>query len=519
MRGMNKMQASLCLLAITLCWSCEVVLFSVIPDGVNPFATTCVTSLIGVLLLGACFVRRIVAALRSDRGLIVRRIALLSVMNTAYNVLYLVGLDYFDVSTGAFTVSMTMVVLPVMLLAMRRGVSARTWASAACVLLGIVIAVHSNLSVPQLPGLLVTTVGCLIRAVFIVKLNDFAREHDPVALAAGMSGINAVITFLAWLVMQPTTFAALPWSKELVAVYVIYGYFIVAFTVVLNIFAQRRATAAQATVIFSTEIVFSVILATYLPPSIVDPVKLTLPVVIGCALVVVGSLIEILPIGAQEKGSPEESGDEVASHGEKDKEPAASAPSLSGPAFMSASLARKVATFAMLLVVFVAISLPFKVLSVIPGFTDIRPVYLLQPVYGIFFGVPGCIAFAVGNLIGDIASDGLRWSSIAGFVGNFLSPYLMYLFWTKLRKRPFDLRKGRTVALFAGTVVICAIIQALIITPAVAAFYPEVDIRLFATTVIANDSLIPIGLSIPFIILIQEELGFVPLGSSQTKPE
>ena len=66
-RGMNNLQANLCLLAVTLCWSCEVVIFSIIPDGVNPFATTCVTALIGAVLLCACFARRIAAAFRRDR--------------------------------------------------------------------------------------------------------------------------------------------------------------------------------------------------------------------------------------------------------------------------------------------------------------------------------------------------------------------------------------------------------------------------------------------------------------------
>jgi len=47
-------------------------------------------------------------------------------MNTAYSVRFLIGLDYFGVSTGAFTISITAVVLPVMLLVMRRGVGVRT---------------------------------------------------------------------------------------------------------------------------------------------------------------------------------------------------------------------------------------------------------------------------------------------------------------------------------------------------------------------------------------------------------
>ena len=51
-----------------------------------------------------------------------------------------------------------------------------------------------------------------------------------------------------------------------------------------------------------------------------------------------------------------------------------------------------------LTVAYLIVSIPFKVMEIIPGFTDIRPVSMLQPIYGIFFGIPGCIAFAVGNL-------------------------------------------------------------------------------------------------------------------------
>jgi len=509
---MNNLQANICLLAVTLCWSCEVIIYSVIPDGINPFATTCITSLIGALLLGACFARRIVAAFRRDGRVLARRIVALSVMNTSYNVFYLVGLDYFDVSTGAFTISMTVVVLPVMLFAMRRGVGARTWISAGCVLAGIIVAMGPSLQSSQIEGLLIMGVGCIIRAVYIVKVNDWAREHDPITLSAGMLGLNAVIAYIPWLAMQPSTFAALPWTGELVAAYFIYSYFIASFATALNVFAQRRATATQSTIIYSIEIVLSTIWATCLPPSIVDPIELTVPIVLGCVLIVVGNLIEIVHIGPKKEADGPEAGDApawdsgggVAAHASdlvstvltKIKEP----------------LFRKVTLFFILLAIYMVIALPFKVLEVIPGFTDIRPVDMLQPIFGIFCGIPGCFACAVGNLIGDIASDSLRLSSIAGFAANFLSPFLMYLFWTRLRKKPFDLRRGRSIGLFVVVVAVCALLQAAIITPNVAYFYPDVDAGLFFVSVVANDIFFPIGFAIPSIIMLQEELGIRPRG-------
>ena len=164
-----------------------------------------------------------------------------------------------------------------------------------------------------------------------------------------------------------------------------------------------------------------------------------------------------------------------------------------------------------LLIIFLILAIPFKVLSIIPGFTDIRPVSLLQPVYGIFFGIPGCVAFAIGNLIGDIVSNSLKWSSIAGFVANFAGPFLFYLFFVLISKETFSLKKGKQFLLMIAVIVLSAAAQAVIITPAVVLVYPEVSGFVFATTVMINGLTFPILLGIPLIILMQEELGFKPL--------
>ena len=44
MRAVNRLQANLCLLCVTLCWSAEVVIYACIPNGVPAFATTSVTA-------------------------------------------------------------------------------------------------------------------------------------------------------------------------------------------------------------------------------------------------------------------------------------------------------------------------------------------------------------------------------------------------------------------------------------------------------------------------------------------
>ena len=282
-------------MCVTLCWSTEVIIFACIPDSVPPFATTCLTSIAGAILLVLCFFKRIKEALKREESRIVRRCVLLGVLNNIYNVLYLYGLKYFDVSSGAFTLSMTAVVLPVILFTLKRKVGIKTWISAGCVFLGIMLAVGNSANVGQIWGAVMIGAGCVVRAVFIVILNKFASEDDPISMSAFISAIVAVISAALWFVTDPSGFAELPWNKHIVASLVIYSYFIVAFAQTLNIFAQKKSTPANATIIYSLEIVFSVIWGLILPSSLIDKTVLTPWIIIGVVLVVLGNLIEVIP--------------------------------------------------------------------------------------------------------------------------------------------------------------------------------------------------------------------------------
>lgn len=162
----------------------------------------------------------------------------------------------------------------------------------------------------------------------------------------------------------------------------------------------------------------------------------------------------------------------------------------------------------MLILAYLIVAVPFKVMGVIPGFTDIRPVMLLGPIYALFFGIPGCIIFALMNLVMDAVSGGLAWSSIAGLLSNFAGPFLFMYYWKRVAKTEPHLKTMGNIAHFSIVIVIMAVLEALIITPSVAVFYPDVNWKLFFVTVTLNTSLFPILFGIPLMILMQEELGF-----------
>ena len=177
---------------------------------------------------------------------------------------------------------------------------------------------------------------------------------------------------------------------------------------------------------------------------------------------------------------------------------------------MAKTTLKRVGLVLVLLAVYLVVAVPFKVMSIIPGFTDVRPVTLLEPVYGIFFGLPGCIAFAVGNLIGDIISGSLKWSSIAGFASAFLGPFIYWFFWNKISKTSFSLRTGKELLKQTLLTLFAAVFEATLLVLTVETAYHEVNGHLFVLTVLINETLYPIFLGIPLMILMQEELGFQP---------
>ncbi|SCW64577.1 hypothetical protein SAMN02910456_02341 [Ruminococcaceae bacterium YRB3002] len=169
---------------------------------------------------------------------------------------------------------------------------------------------------------------------------------------------------------------------------------------------------------------------------------------------------------------------------------------------------RKIINIIVLIIAYLIMAIPFKVMVVIPGFADIRPITALGPIYSLFFGIPGCIVFALLNLVMDIASDSLRWSSIAGLVANFTGPFLIMLYWTRIPRKDLHLRTPVNVLEFSVTLAVAAVLEAAMITPSVVATDSSVNALVFALSVVANTALFPIIIGIPVIILLKEEFGF-----------
>ena len=74
---------------------------------------------------------------------------------------------------------------------------------------------------------------------------------------------------------------------------------------------------------------------------------------------------------------------------------------------------------------YAALLIPFKVLPLIPGVTELRPANAVPVVCSLLFGPAGAWGAAIGNLIGEFFG-GIGPGDLFGFAGNFLYGFLPY---------------------------------------------------------------------------------------------
>jgi len=124
---------------------------------------------------------------------------------------------------------------------------------------------------------------------------------------------------------------------------------------------------------------------------------------------------------------------------------------------------RMVVLVAVTAALYVAILLPFKAFTLVPGYTEVRPGAAIPVVCSILFGPPAAWGSAIGNLIGDIYGNMLTPGSIAGFVGNFLYGLIPFLFWRIFVRGKSGLAIKKTIAYILGCVIssaVCAVVIA-----------------------------------------------------------
>jgi energy-coupling factor transport system substrate-specific component len=111
---------------------------------------------------------------------------------------------------------------------------------------------------------------------------------------------------------------------------------------------------------------------------------------------------------------------------------------------------------------YAAILIPFKVLPIIPGVSELRPANAVPVICSFLFGPAAAWGGAIGNLIGDFFG-GIGPGDFFGFFGNFLYGFVPYKLWEIIAEDQPVPKTPLAWARFVFTVFVASALCALIV--------------------------------------------------------
>ena len=159
--------------------------------------------------------------------------------------------------------------------------------------------------------------------------------------------------------------------------------------------------------------------------------------------------------------------------------------------------------FLIVLIAFLALGIPFKVMVLVEGLTEVRPVNALPPIAGMIFGPLGALACGVGNMIADLFGT-FNATSIFGFIGNFVAAYLPYRLWYIYSDEKPNLHKNRNILKYVLICFSAALSVSWFLGLGLYYFFGTWIEQVY-TYVLFNNFGFSIGLGMPLFIMLSSE--------------
>jgi energy-coupling factor transport system substrate-specific component len=154
--------------------------------------------------------------------------------------------------------------------------------------------------------------------------------------------------------------------------------------------------------------------------------------------------------------------------------------------------------------VFIGMAVPFKVMVLIKGFTEVRPVNAVPVVAGLLLGPAGAWGCALGNVVADLFGTFSKYS-ILGFVANFIAAYLPYKLWhMKGRRETPNVKSNKNLLKYCFVSLASALASSIIITCGMDVLFNTWMPDMF-WIVTSNNLLFPLFLGLPILIVLTSE--------------
>ena len=287
---MNKREANVSLFIITFFAAIQYAFLEGVPDSVSHFAFLCVTNLIGFLLTLAVFFSEL---FRVDRKQI-RQSLLLSLELFGFNVFLLLGSSV-GATVSACVLSAYFVFLPLLSLLLFKFKSDKmTLCAVGVVLAGLALMMLEDPAGLKDIHFLYLLIADVFFALYILTVGRFTAGSNPSILAMGQMLFNCLIALLFWVgqsAIQKTSLS-LPTDSAFWGSAIFIGFFIRGLYGIVQMFAQRYVSPLNTSLIFSTEIIITMLMSPVLAllfgtqPERITPLRLA-----GAGVMVLGILL------------------------------------------------------------------------------------------------------------------------------------------------------------------------------------------------------------------------------------
>ncbi|PAS98824.1 MAG: hypothetical protein BSR46_11400 [Candidatus Dactylopiibacterium carminicum] len=253
----SPLLASLALILVTICWGSTFPAMKAVSEQIPPGLMVGLRWALGALAL-APFIQWRNRALWRDA-------ALLAIALFASFVLQVLGLTMMSAGRNAFITALNVIMVPLLLPLLGRRLSSMIWV--AVVLAGAGIAVMSYEQGSSLLGDALTFGCALAFALYVLGMERFAPRHSTLSLAGAQAVMMTALTPLwiltEWWLQGPGYLdqAAGAGSVWLEPLYL--GVICSGLVIFLQTWAQARATAVQAAVIYALEPFFASLFAAW----------------------------------------------------------------------------------------------------------------------------------------------------------------------------------------------------------------------------------------------------------------
>lgn len=288
---MNKLEANLSLIMITFYTAVQYAFLAGVPDSVSHFGFLTITNFVGFVIAVFFFFGEL---FRLDRKQVIQSI-ILSAELVVVNGCMLAGAKGISTTVSACILSAYFVFVPILgLLVFREKPNPKSFPSIAIVLVGLFLMMNMNISGIINKNVMLLIIADIAFALYILTLGKVSVNSNPSIIAMGQMFFSAVFAMIIW--TGETLFFGgtfeLPASPHFWGGVLYVSFFIRGLYGIVQLYAQRYVSALNTALIFSTEIVMTMLVSPLLtmvfgtPPEEINAMK-----VAGACIIVTGILL------------------------------------------------------------------------------------------------------------------------------------------------------------------------------------------------------------------------------------